>query len=83
MDIDIYFQPIKALEYAKNTLGCFTDFYTEGDFPFWEDSDIAIIGVNEDRGTDSNKGCALGADAIREELFGLYHHNKDIKICDL
>ena len=50
MDIDIYFQPIKALEYAKNTLGYFTDFHTQDNFPFWEESDIAIIGVNEDRG---------------------------------
>lgn len=83
MDIDIYFQPIKSLQYAKNTLGYFTDFHTEDNFPFWEESDIAIIGVNEDRGTESNKGCAIGADAIRKELFGLYHHNKDIKICDL
>jgi len=83
MDIDIYFQPIKAFEYAKNTLGYHTDFHTEGDFPFWEDSDIAIIGVNEDRGSQGNKGCSVGADVVREELFGLYHHNKDVKICDL
>ena len=83
MDIDIYFQPIKDLEYAKNSLGYFTDFHTEGNFPDWEDSDIAVIGVNEDRGADGNKGCAIGADVIREELFGLYHHNTDVKICDL
>ena len=83
MDIDIYFQPIKTEEFPKNTLGYFTDFHTQDNFPLWEESDIAIIGVNEDRGTDSNKGCAIGADVIREELFGLYHHNKDIKICDL
>jgi len=83
MDIDIYFQPIQTQDYAKSTLGYFTDFHTEGDFPIWEECDIAIIGVNEDRGAGSNKGCADAADAVRIDLFNLFHHNNAPKICDL
>lgn len=83
MDIDIYFQPIEIQDYAKNTLGYFADFHTEGSFPEWSECEIAIIGVNEDRAAQGNKGCAKAPDAIREGLYNLFHHNRAIKICDL
>ena len=83
MDIAIYFQPIQVKEYAKSTLGYYTDFHSSNGFPDWEECDIAIIGVNEDRGTSSNKGCGESPDEVRNEVYELFHHNAAVKICDL
>ena len=54
------------------------------DFPDLEQkTDIAIIGVREDRGSVNNSGCALGADYIREKLYQLNEGSYNTKILDL
>lgn len=83
MDLDIYFQQLESKEYKKGTLGSFTDFHSEHGFPNWEEADIAIFGVNEDRRSVGNSGCSNSPDVIREQLFNLFHHNKSVKIADL
>ncbi len=46
-------------------------------------ADIAIIGVNEDRQTAGNQGCAAAPDEVRRQLYKLYPVNKHLKIIDL
>jgi formiminoglutamase len=54
------------------------------DFPDLEQkTDIAIIGVQEDRNAVNNSGCALGPDYIREKLYQLNEGNYNTKIVDL
>ncbi|NOZ34793.1 MAG: formimidoylglutamase [Chlorobi bacterium] len=48
---------------------------------YLKNSDIAIIGVPEERNSE-NKGCSAAPDRIREELYKLYAPSK-IKITDL
>lgn len=48
-----------------------------------EDTDIAIIGVQEDRHAVNNSGCALGPDYVREKLYLLNEGNYATKITDL
>jgi formiminoglutamase len=48
-----------------------------------EDTDIAIIGVQDDRNAVNNSGCALGPDYIREKLYLLNEGNYATKITDL
>jgi arginase family enzyme len=58
--------------------------YFSVDFPDLEEkTDIAIIGVQEDRNAINNPGCALGPDYVREKLFQLNEGNYNTKIADL
>ena len=91
MDIDIYFEPvsqeilqhISVSPHAPN-LGGVIDIYAEKNkFPDMSDTDIAIIGVGEDRNAVNNKGCADAPDPVREELYKLYPEFQHMKIADL
>ncbi|RYY31310.1 MAG: arginase, partial [Sphingobacteriaceae bacterium] len=54
------------------------------DFPSLEEKvDIAIIGVQEDRNSDSNEGCSTAPDFVREKLYTLHEGNYNTKIVDL
>jgi arginase family enzyme len=46
-------------------------------------TDIAIIGVQDDRNAINNPGCALGPDYVREKLYQLFEGGYKIKIADL
>ncbi len=75
MDISIYFSPIPREEqnYLGDQIGGTISAFKEGgDFPNWEDADLILIGVNEDRGSVENKGCAEGPNEIRKQLNQLY-----------
>ncbi len=83
MDISIYFKPLTPPEFKKDTLGYFTSFNDENGFPVIDEAQIAIIGVNEARGSKNNKGCALSPDEVRREFYELYYHNTPLRIVDL
>ncbi len=54
------------------------------DFPdLDEKTDIAIIGVLDDRNAVGNPGCALGPDHVREKLYQLFEGPYKTKIADL
>jgi formiminoglutamase len=54
------------------------------DFPDLEQkTDIAIIGVQDDRSAVNNSGCALGPDYIREKLYQLFEGGYKVKVADL
>jgi arginase family enzyme len=48
-----------------------------------EGMNVAIVGVNEDRGSIKNIGCAEAPDVIRKQLFSLSQFNTNTKIIDL
>jgi len=48
----------------------------------WEDADIVIIGCGECRGADPGASFSNSPDAIREELYKMYHWHSGIKIAD-
>ena len=75
MDISIYFTPVSHSQedYYKEQLGGNIDCYSEADrFPDWQESEIILIGVKEERGSINNSGCGVGADKVREKLFKLF-----------
>jgi formiminoglutamase len=54
------------------------------DFPDLEEkTDIAIIGVMDDRNAVGNPGCSLAPDYIREKLYQLNEGGYSVKIADL
>src|SRR5688572_23119092 len=52
-------------------------------FDFNGDAQLAILGVNEERGSLGNEGCALAADEMRKYLYNLYRGALPVKLMDL
>lgn len=48
----------------------------------WEDADIVIVGCGEWRGANAKYDYSSGPDAIREQLYAMYHWHTGIKIAD-
>ena len=48
----------------------------------WEDADIVIVGCGEWRGEDPAMAYSESPDAIREQLYKMYHWHTGIKIAD-
>jgi len=90
MDISIYFEPIKLLQFdfdqenSDQQLGGLMLSYLEKDrFPELGNVDIVIFGVNEDRNCNGNEGCAKGPDIIRNQLYKLFDGDFTPRIADL
>ncbi len=82
MELDVYFQPVGDLSFNKDAIGSSIDVYSENKFPSWEDADIVLIGVQEDRKSKSNSGSDKGQDLIRRSFYNLYALHK-FNIADL
>lgn len=82
-----YFEPVRLYgqQYTgpADALGAVSAIHTEDHFPDTEGAHIAIFGVGEERGSRMNKGCSLGADAIRRKFYDLKIHQQPRKIIDL
>ncbi|HEY8780107.1 MAG TPA: formimidoylglutamase [Mucilaginibacter sp.] len=89
MSLSDFFTPIDVEKivpkkgYYTSQLGARIEHFSI-DFPDLEQkTDIAIIGVQEDRNAINNVGCALAPDYIREKLYRLNEGNYNTKIVDL
>src|ERR1700735_1926639 len=89
MSLSDFFTPIDQKKiipkkgYYTSHLGSKIEYFSV-DFPDLEQkTDIAIIGVQEDRNSINNPGCALGPDYVREKLYLLNEGNYNTKIVDL
>lgn len=90
MEFAIYFEPVNISltgsidELPPASLGKYIDIYSPGaDFPEIENTQIAIIGVPEDRMCVGNEGCAQAPDHIRKYLYRLSQGGFNIHITDL
>ncbi|MCK9401468.1 MAG: formimidoylglutamase [Bacteroidales bacterium] len=90
MDISIYFETIqlKGYQYADKTgrklMGDVVKAYIQpDDFPSFDQADLAIFGVGEDRNSFFNNGCGLAPDLIRRELYKLFQGNFKLNAVDL
>ncbi len=84
-----YFYPVSSeiLELKKNsipgTIGESISIFSEGNFPDFQKAEVAIFGVNENRGLLNEGGVSMNMDAIRKSLYNLYLGNWNIRILDL
>src|ERR1043166_7386250 len=74
MDLTILFTPIAesiyTADYPATSFFKNIRVYAEK-MPDYKDAQIALIGVNEERGTKDNQGAAQGPDEIRKKLYRL------------
>lgn len=86
MDLTILFSPIDESIYQdiEDPSAVFKSLRIFGDkMPDYSSAQIAIFGINEARGTASNKGCERGADEIRKKLYRLKRGTGKNNIVDL
>ena len=67
--------------YKHNQLGYNIEAFEER-FPSLENTDIVLIGCGENRGAGSLRLNPKAPDAVRKELYSLYHWHKDIRVAD-
>lgn len=90
MSLNDFFAPVAIPGFSPD------DFYNSqfgkvwqihtSEFPTWEEEnkpDIAIIGVEEERGSVGNAGVAKAPDAVRKHLYQLYQGDYPVKMVDL
>jgi arginase family enzyme len=90
MSLSDFFSPVdlKKIEpkngYYTSHLGSRIEHFSVG-FPDLETekTDIAIIGVLDDRNAINNAGCSLAPDHVREKLYLLFEGNYKSRIVDL
>lgn len=86
MDLKIFFSPIEEEHFAHirqaNSFYKNIKVYTDK-MPDYRNADIAIISVNEEAGTELNKGTAKGSIQIRKKLFNLKKGHGAYKIVDM
>ncbi len=83
MDLRIFFDPVKIEQSNDPSLFSGNIKTFKEDFPSLEAANIAIIGVGEERGTLTNKGCAQGPDEVRLQLYKLKKGTGSTRIIDL
>lgn len=84
-ELDVFFRPIGEFFFenlAEDTLGRSIDAHTASVFPELEGAQLAIFGVNEDRNSTNNEGCADGPDVIRKKFYSLYDFDENCRILD-
>jgi arginase family enzyme len=68
----------------RSRLGHLIDVYAlDRPFPSLENVKVAILGVPESRGTNSNKGAAKSPNAVRAYLYDLFPHNRKLNVVDV
>ena len=86
MDLTILFSPIDESIYQKTYApnSIFKSIRVFGDkMPDYKGAHIAIFGVKEERGTQTNAGCAKGPDEIRKKFYNLKKGTGAYRIVDL
>ncbi|GHN03106.1 arginase [Cytophagales bacterium WSM2-2] len=86
MDLTILFSPVDeaiyTADYPSNSFFKNIRAYTEK-MPDYKGAQIALIGVNEERGTSDNQGAAQGPDEVRKKLYRLKKGTGSYNIVDL
>jgi formiminoglutamase len=87
MDISVFLKPSNfrsKLPEVRNSAQLLNKVsFFQGDMEELNGKQIAIIGVNEDRHSVSNQGCAEGPDVIRTFFYQLFQPDIELQIIDL
>ncbi|MBR5092981.1 MAG: arginase family protein, partial [Bacteroidales bacterium] len=90
MELSNYFEPIDSavVDYHsvefRPMLGDDIETYTaEGGFPEWQQAQLVLLGVKEDRAAVEGQGCAEAPDHIRHYLYRLAKPHDDLRLVDL
>ena len=90
LDFSEFFQPVDIIKIAGGRNFLSTQFgavlrmnTAETGWPEMEGVQLALIGVNEDRRSMHNHGCAIAPDHVRENLYRLFQGEWTLVMADL
>jgi formiminoglutamase len=86
MDLTILFSPVdeSVFQGVKSVNSVYKNIKIfDESMPDYKTANLAIFGIEEERGTDSNTGCATGPDEIRKKLYALKKGSGLYNIVDL
>ena len=89
MDISVYLKPLDKSRFdvyddRKTVMGSVVRKFLDAEkFPDINDCQVAIIGVEEDRGSVYNDGCAKAPDIIREKFYQRKKSKHPYQVVDL
>ncbi len=90
MHFSSYFKPVQhialpqvAAHTGKRLGEVFSTYSVENGFPDLADIDLAVFGVDEDRNSVDNHGCAMASLSVREYLYRLLPGNYKTRVADL
>ncbi|MFN3403864.1 MAG: formimidoylglutamase [Cytophagaceae bacterium] len=86
MNLRIFFDPVKEItNIDPNDPGAFANNIqiNNDKFPDWQNADLALIGIKENRGSKSNISLENGPDMVRKHLYNLRKGTGNYKIADL
>ena len=86
MDLLLFFSPVDESVYTEITPSnsVYKNIKVYGEkMPTYKDAHIAIFGINEERGTNTNKGTSKAADEIRRKFYHLKKGTGSYNIVDL
>src|SRR5690554_5511680 len=91
MPLSVFFQPVPMKQiapedgFASVQIGSVVNVY-ESAFPELNGDnkpDLALFGVEDDRKSLGNEGCAAAANAVRKQFYELYVGDTPLKLADL
>jgi len=86
MDLKIFFSPLEedlVAGASSSSSFCRNIQINDGKMPEYLEADIALIGIEEDRGTSNNQGVKLASKLVREKLYNLKKGSGRYRIVDL
>jgi len=84
-----FLQPVSRVylnndqEYDAYQIGGVIDIYEPDHHPDLEAANVIIVGVGEERGSQSGRTGTSGPDAIRREFYSLYNWHREVKVADI
>ena len=84
-----YFNPVSSEildlkeKLSPGTIGESIVVFSGGNFPDFQKAEVAIFGVNENRGILNKHSISMNMDSIRKSLYSLYTGNWKLRIIDL
>ncbi|MBC6991373.1 formimidoylglutamase [Hymenobacter sp. BT491] len=86
MNLAIFFDPLReelvGSPSSPTTLAAYVTAFLDT-FPDWRDADLALIGLDEWRGSAAGAPAAHGADAVRQRFYQLQKGTGALRIVDL
>ncbi|MGD9494073.1 MAG: formimidoylglutamase, partial [Bacteroidales bacterium] len=86
-ELQLYFDKVDTTLFPENfmpgQIGAGVSFNTDDSFPDPENIQIAILGVPENRNSQSSRDASFAADAIRPYFYTLQSHFPNVAIADL
>jgi formiminoglutamase len=89
MDLSVFCKPIDTVALSHTlgaypqSMGSLAEVYDGDVFPTWQEADLVILGVEEDRATVGARGSARAPDRIRDFFYRLASPVGELRLADI